>query len=85
MWMLFNPITIFHAKLVLPLYDLLLDLPPNLPLRFLQVIQPKDSESDSDFTEHVQDALASSLNIQSSNIVERDVQKWLTGIVTLLA
>lgn len=53
---------------------------PLLFSRFLQVIKPKEDEPDAaEFSEHVQQALASALNIQSSNLIEGDVQKWLAG------
>lgn len=55
---------------------------PPLP-RFLQVIIPKETEPEAELTEHVRQSLAAALNIQGTDIVEDDVQKWLAGMNVL--
>lgn len=62
-WMFFTPITVFHA-------------------RFLQVVQPELAESAAGFTGftgRVRESLVSALQLQSTQLAESDVQKWLAG------
>ena len=51
--------------------------------RFLQVIKPKEGETETMFTEHVQQSLASALKVASTQISTDDVEKWLAGIIML--
>lgn len=48
-------------------------------VRFLQVIKPKEGETETKFTEHVQQSLASALKVASTQISTDDVEKWLAG------
>lgn len=47
--------------------------------RFLHVLQPEEHEPETEFTERVQQSLALALKVQSTNLMEADVAKWLAG------
>lgn len=50
--------------------------------RFLPVLEAKQEESAAEFTERVQQNMASALHIQSTQLTEEDVTKWLEGYET---
>jgi hypothetical protein len=74
-----NFFTNFHATFTLSNFHVPFTLTTPPTPRFLQVIQPRASDQETEFTEHVQQALAAALDIQHSSLVEGDVQKWLAG------